>query len=79
MEKAKILLNKNQYAQSFDDPIIAKCIKSLVVPEEEETDEPEECEKAEDKMIFLQLLVCFKALCKYLLNELDFVIRFSCV
>ena len=54
LEKAKILLNKYQYPQSFYDSITAMCIKSIVVPEQKETDEPEECEKDEDEMIFLQ-------------------------
>lgn len=54
LEKAKKILQNNQYPPSFYDPIIAKCVKSIVAPEIKETEDPEEKESVDEKMIFLQ-------------------------
>jgi len=60
LEKAKVILENNQYLLSFYDPIIAKCVKAIVVAKDKEVEEPEENEKAEEKMIFLQVTEKFK-------------------
>ena len=54
LEKAKRILQNNQYPPSFYDPIIAKCVKSFFMPNDKEIEKPEEKESVDEKMIFLQ-------------------------
>jgi len=54
LERAKKLLNDNQYPPSFYNPIISKCLYSLIQPPAEKTNEDEENDEIEKKMMFLQ-------------------------
>ena len=51
--KAKKLLNANQYPPSFYNPIIEKCLLSLIEPPEQSNDDDAD-DETEKKMLFLQ-------------------------
>ena len=53
LDKAKKILENNQYPPSFYNPIIQKCLNSVIVDKKEEAESVEEDEK-EFKMLFIQ-------------------------
>ena len=77
LEKAKNILNNNQYPPSFYDPIIAKCIKSFVAPDEDEkeNDDTDENDKIQEKMVFLQYRGRVTDKFKYALKKLELLIK----
>ena len=77
LEKAKNILNNNQYPPSFYDPIIAKCIKSFVAPDddEKENDDTDENDKIQEKMVFLQYRGRVTDKFKYALMKLELPIK----
>ena len=75
LAKAKVILENNQYPASYNDPIIAKCIKSIVVAKDKEAEEPEEIEKAEEKMVFLQYRGKVTEKFKYSLKSMELPIK----
>ena len=76
LEKAKNILNNNQYPPSFYDPIIAKRLKSFVAPvdDEKENDETDENDKIQE-MIFLQYRGRVTDKFKYALMKLELPIK----
>ena len=54
IEKAKTILQNNQYPQRFYEPIISRTLSKIIQNDENREDDTEKEEEVEEKMVFVQ-------------------------